>query len=287
MKVLIVGSEGQLGREFMKLYPDSIGTSHVPSKASYLPLENEDAIIKFLASERPDMVINCAALTNVDRCEKEREYAYKVNGLAVRFMTMKCNEIGAKFVHVSTDYVFDGIDGNYLESAPPNPVNYYGLSKLAGEQFAYSVKENLVIRTSGVFGYSNNFPLFVYKKLKSGETVSAIKGFYSPIHAKELALAVKRLIELQEEGIVNVAGERVSRMELASNIAEYFGMDRNLVRESDQVALLQAKRPFDSSLSIEKARKLIDFDFYTTKSNLEALRNSIKTMEKDIILDKL
>lgn len=280
MKMLIIGSEGQLGRELTKLYPDSIGTSHVPSKASYLQIENEDSIIKCLTSEKPDVVINCAALTNVDRCEKEREYAYKVNGLAVRYMAMKCKEIGAKLVHVSTDYVFDGIDGNYLENAPPNPVNYYGLSKLAGEQFAFSVRENLVIRTSGVFGYSNNFPLFVYKKLKSGETVSAIKGFYSPIHARELALAVKRLIELKEEGIVNVAGERVSRMEFALNIAEYFSLDENLVRESDQVPLLQAKRPFDSSLNIEKAIKLIDFDFYSTRSNLEALGHSIQAAEK-------
>ena len=282
MKTLIIGSEGQLGREFMKLYPDSIGTSHAPSKESYLPIENEDSIIMYLTSEEPDTVINCAALTNVDRCEKEKEYAYKVNGLAVRSMAMKCKEIGAKLVHISTDYVFDGTDGNYLENAPPNPVNYYGLSKLAGEQFAYSVKENLVIRTSGVFGYSNNFPLFVYKKLKSRETVSAIQGFYSPIHAKELALAVKRLIELREEGIVNVAGERVSRMEFALNIAEYFNLDRNLVRESNQVALLQAKRPFDSSLNIEKARRLIDFDFYSTRQNLEALRCSIQAVEEKI-----
>lgn len=282
MKTLIIGSEGQLGRELMKLYPDSIGTSHVPSKASYLPIENEDSIIKFLTSEEPDVVINCAALTNVDRCEKEKEYAYKVNGLAVRYMAMKCKEIGAKLVHISTDYVFDGTNGNYIENAPPNPVNYYGLSKLAGEQFAYSVKGNLVIRASGVFGYCNNFPLLVYKKLKSGETVGVIKGFYSPIHAKELALAVKKLIELKEEGIVNVAGERFSRMEFALNIAEYFGLDKKLVRESDQVALLQAKRPFDSSLNIEKARKLIDFDFYSTKSNLEALRYSIQAVEKQI-----
>ena len=158
MKTLIIGSEGQLGRELMKLYPDSIGTSHVPSKESYLPMEDEDAIIKFLTSEEPDVIINCAALTNVDRCEKEKEYAYRVNGLAVRSMAMKCREIEAKLVHISTDYVFDGTDGNYLENAPPNPVNYYGLSKLAGEQFAYSVKGNLVIRASGVFGYSNNFP---------------------------------------------------------------------------------------------------------------------------------
>ena len=160
MKTLIIGSEGQLGRDFMKLYPDSIGTSHVPSKESYLPMEDEDAIIKFLTSEEPDVIINCAALTNVDRCEKEKEYAYRVNGLAVRSMAMKCREIEAKLVHISTDYVFDGTDGNYLENAPPNPVNYYGLSKLAGEQFAYSVKGNLVIRASGVFGYSNNFLAF-------------------------------------------------------------------------------------------------------------------------------
>jgi dTDP-4-dehydrorhamnose reductase len=282
LKVLITGSEGQLGRELIKLYPDSVGTSHAPSKPSYLPVENQDAVVRFLASEKPDVVINCAALTNVDRCEKEKEYAYKINGLAVKYIAMKCSEIGAKLVHISTDYIFDGLDGNYLENAPPNPINYYGLSKLAGEHFASSANENLIVRTSGVFGHSNNFPLFVYKNLKNGEKVNAIRGFYSPIHAQNLALAVKRLIELDEKGIVNVAGERVSRMELASSIAEYFGLSKNLLNESDQVQLLQARRPFDSSLNINKAKKLIDFDFFSTKSNLEAFERSIKVAEKKI-----
>ncbi len=275
MKIVITGADGQLGRELMKLYPDAIGTSHDPSRMFYLPIENQDAIIKLLERERPDVVVNCAALTNVDRCEKEREYAYKVNGLAVRSMALECRRIGAKLVHISTDYVFDGTDGNYSEDFPTNPVNYYGLSKLAGEHFAFSGEENLVVRTSGVFGYSNNFPLFVYNKLKNGEVVKAIKGFYSPIHAENLAKAVKELIDLKEVGIINVAGERISRMDLALSIAEFFKLDKNLVTESDTVKLLQAKRPFDSSLNITKARKLIDFDFYTINSNLDALRRSI------------
>jgi len=280
MKILITGAEGQLGRELMKLYPDSVGTSHDHSKRLYLPLENHDAIVNLMASEEPDLVINCAALTNVDRCEKEREYAYRVNGLSVRFLAMKCREIGAKLVQISTDYIFDGTDGNYSEDTPPNPVNYYGLSKLAGEHFAFSGEENLVVRTSGVFGYSNNFPLFVYRKLKNGESISAIKGFYSPIHAENLAKAIKRLIELNESGIVNVAGQRISRMELALMIVEYFELDRDLISESDQVPLLQAKRPFDSSLNLDRAKELIDFDFYSTKSNLDALKRSIQTLGK-------
>lgn len=283
MKIVITGAEGQLGRELMKLYPDSIGTSHDHSKRLYLPLENHDAIVKLLASEKPDLVINSAALTNVDRCEKEREYAYRVNGLAVRHMALECRKIGARLVQISTDFIFDGTTGNYVENAPPNPINYYGLSKLASEHFALSSEENLVVRTSGVFGYSNNFPLFVYNKLKNGEVVNAIKGFYSPIHAENLAKAIEKLIDLKEVGIINVAGERVSRMELALGIAEYFGLDKNMITESDMVQPIKARRPFDSSLDITKAKRLIAFDFYTMRSNLEALRSSIDATDVQIL----
>lgn len=283
MKILITGAEGQLGRELMKLYPDSIGTSHDHSKRLYLPLENHDAIVKLLASEKPDLVINCAALTNVDRCEKEREYAYRVNGLAVKYLAQECRKIGARLVQISTDFIFDGTTGNYAENAPPNPINYYGLSKLASEHFALSSEENLVVRTSGVFGYSNNFPLFVYNKLKNGGVVNAIKGFYSPIHAENLAKAIKKLIDLKEVGIINVAGERVSRMELALGIAEYFGLDKNMITESDMVQPISTRRPFDSSLDITKAKRLIAFDFYTMRPNLEALRRSIDATEVQIL----
>lgn len=279
MKVLITGADGQLGRELRKLYPDAIGTSHDPSKMFYLQIEDQNAIIKLLERERPDVVVNCAALTNVDRCEKEKENAYKVNALAVRSLALECRRIGAKLVYISTDYVFDGIDGNYPEDASPNPVNYYGLSKLAGEHFAFSAEENLVVRTSGVFGYSNNFPLFAYNKLKNGEVVKAIEGFYSPIHAENLAKGVKKLIDLNEVGIINVAGERISRMTLALTIAEFFNYDKNLIAESDTVQNLQARRPFDSSLNITKARKLIYFDFYTINSNLHAFKRSIEKIE--------
>lgn len=279
MKVLITGADGQLGRELRKLYPDAIGTSHDPSNMFYLQIEDQNAVIKLLERERPDVVVNCAALTNVDRCEREKEYAYKVNGLAVRSLALECRRIGANLVHISTDYIFDGIDGNYREDASPNPVNYYGLSKLAGENFALSAEENLVVRTSGVFGYSNNFPLFAYNKLKNGEVVKAIKGFYSPIHAENLAKAVKKLIDLNEVGIINIAGERISRMNLALTIAAFFNYDKNLIAESDTVQNLQARRPFDSSLNITKARKLIDFDFYTINSNLHAFKRSIEEIE--------
>ncbi|MEM4067734.1 MAG: NAD(P)-dependent oxidoreductase [Candidatus Micrarchaeaceae archaeon] len=276
MKILILGSEGQLGRELLKLYPESYGTSHNPSKSNYLPIEQKGAVVNLIERKKPRVVINSAAITNVDRCEKEKNYAYSVNGLSVKYILKACQNIDAKLVHISTDYIFDGNEGNYAEDAHPNPINYYGLSKLIGETYANSCEGNLVIRTSGVFGYSNNFPLFAYRKLKNREVVNAIKGFYSPIHAKNLALAIKELIDKGEEGIVNVAGERVSRTQIAVTIAEYFGLDKSLVKESDQVPLLQAKRPFDSSLNIDKAKNLIDFDFYSLKTNLDAFQSSIK-----------
>ena len=119
--------------------------------------------------------------------------------------------------------------------------------------------------------------------MKNGEVVNAIKGFYSPIHAENLAKAIEKLIDLKEVGIINVAGERVSRMELALDIAEYFGLDKNMIAESDMVQPIKARRPFDSSLDITKAKRLIAFDFYTMRSNLEALRSSIDATDVQIL----
>ncbi|MUM65922.1 sugar nucleotide-binding protein [Acidianus infernus] len=266
MRVLLIGASGQLGIELNKLlskkyqvikvYNSSeIPDSHKMDITDFFRLED------FIIKTRPDVIINTAAMTDVDKCEVEREKAYKINAEAVKHMVRASRVVEAYFIHVSTDYVFDGTKGNYKEEDLPNPINYYGLTKLLGETFALSYDDSLVIRTSGVFRHKG-FPVYVYKTLKEGKTVFAYKGYYSPISARKLASAIEELLALRKTGLLNVAGERISRYELALKIKEKFNLSGE-VKEVDEVKGWTARRPFDSSLDSSNAKKILSVDFYS------------------------
>ncbi|BAB60062.1 dTDP-4-dehydrorhamnose reductase [Thermoplasma volcanium GSS1] len=272
--ILIFGHTGQLGRELLKLVPNAISGS-INGKRVDITDYSEIALLFSQAS--PDIVINSAAFTNVDRCEKEREKAYLVNAIGVRNIVKLCDKYNSKLIQISTDYVFNGERGNYKEDDIPDPINYYGYTKSIGDAYALSSDNTIVVRTSGVFGNANNFPLFVYNRLKAGLEVDVIKGYYSPIHANLLSKALYVLISKgTHRGIINIAGQRISRFDLATAIANRFGFDQKLIREVPDLKEMVARRPFDSSLDISYAKKLIDFDFYTLESNLNSFERSLK-----------
>jgi dTDP-4-dehydrorhamnose reductase len=274
-RILIIGAGGQLGRELANIYPDSDRLYHGIYGDDKVDIADSAALERKIYSLNPGIIINASALANVDRCEREREYAAKVNGYSVRTMVSCSRSLGIPFVHISTDYVFDGETGNYSEDSAPNPINYYGLSKLIGDIYADSYDDALIVRTSGVFGYTGNFPKFVYVNLREGKQVNAIPGYYSPIHARNLAHAIKILIDQRVRGIVNVAGERISRYDLAVHIADSFNLPMDLIRESGQVNSMNARRPYDSSLDISRAKSILDFDFFSVKSNLLAFSKTV------------
>lgn len=264
MRVLITGASGQLGVELSKLLSRKhdvikVYNSSEISDGYRLDLTDFPRLEDFLIRKRPDVVINSAALTDVDRCEVEKERAHKVNAETVRHMVRVGRVVDAYLIHVSTDYVFAGERGNYREEDTPNPVNYYGLSKLLGETYAMSYDDSLVVRTSGVFRHKG-FPVYVYKTLKEGKTLLAFNGFYSPISARRLAQAIEELVDLRKTGVLHVAGERVSRYELAMKIKEEFHLPGE-VREVNEIKGWIAKRPLDSSLDSSRARKLLSVDF--------------------------
>ncbi|MEM1649250.1 NAD(P)-dependent oxidoreductase, partial [Saccharolobus sp.] len=231
-----------------------------------LDLENFSQLEDFIIKKRPDVIINTASMTDVDKCEVERERAYRVNAEAVKHIVRASRVIEAYLIHIITDYVFDGQKGLYKEEDLPNPVNYYGLSKLLGETYALSYDDSLVVRTSGVFRHKG-YPVYVYKTLKEDKEVSAFKGYYSPISARKLAEAISELIQYRKTGILNVAGERISRVDLAMKIKDKFNLGGS-IKEVDYVKGWIAKRPFDSSLDISKAKKILSIDFYSLDENL-------------------
>ena len=264
-KILLFGSKGQLGSQLAMLLNKNynlIEITHADLDFNKFYMI-EDLILKNV----PDIVINCVAMTDVDRCEVEMENAYHVNAEAIKHIIRPMKIINSYFINISTDYVFNGLKGNYKEDDLPEPVNYYGLSKLLGDIYANSYDNSLIIRTSGVF-HNKGFPLFVYKNLKENNKINAIPGFYSPISAYNLAMAIKQIIPLNKTGILNIAGNRISRYELALKVAKLYNLKNNVDEKNID---MKAKRPFDSTLNIEKAKKLIDFNFYSTEENLKLM----------------
>ena len=273
MKVLVIGKDGQLGSELVKLIPSSMGTSRKDKSGIFLDLKNPNAIEDIILKEMPDVVINAAAYTDVDGCDNNRSSAYAINARAVRNIARACSVTGSYLIHVSTDYVFDGEKGNYREDDAPNPINYYGISKAIGEAYALSYDDSLVIRTSGVYGIKMNFPLFVAKTLRENGTVNCIDSYYSPIHATMLAEAIKELMEKRIYGILNVSGDRISRYDFALKIKEALKIETGTVRLAQDVPKLKARRPYDSSLDNGKALRMLSAKF-------NDMDRSIKYLEK-------
>ena len=271
MKVLVIGKDGQLGSELVRLFPSAMGTSRKDPGDAYLNLKDPGMIVRTISEYNPDVVINTAAQTNVDRCEEDKLDAYSVNAIAIRNMAKACSITGSYFIHVSTDYVFDGRNGNYSEEDVPNPINYYGISKIIGEAYAISYDNSLVIRTSGVYGVKMNFPLFVVKTLREGGTVNCIDSYYSPIHATMLAEAIKEVIVKSPDGILNISGRRISRYEFAFRIKDTLNIDTGTIDLSRSVPNIKARRPYDSSLDNERARSLLSTRFDDLNKSIEYL----------------
>ncbi len=267
-RTLIIGAGGQLGSSLLKVISNSVGAGHKTNIE--IDITDMDALSKLFQETHPDIVINAAAYTNVDKCEIEKSKAYRINAKAVMNIVKLCRHENVKMVHISTDYVFRGDKGMYKEEDEPDPINYYGFTKAIGDAFALSYDNSLIIRTSGIFGKSSNFPIFVYDKLSNGEKISVIDGYYSPIHANLLAKGIASVM-LDYNGILNIAGERISRYDLAMRIAKTFGFNDHLVERVSKIDSMIAARPYDSSLDITRAKQIIDFDFYSIDANLKEM----------------
>lgn len=280
-RIIIFGGAGQLGRSLLKVFPEAIPYYHSSYIFNNADITDIERLKKIFSSEEPEIIFNATAFTNVDLSESEKEIAFAVNSIGVRNLAFLCREYSAKLIHFSTDYVFSGLSGLYKEEAFPDPINYYGFSKSVGDAYALSLDSSLVIRTSGLFGYGKNFPIFVYDRLKEMQTVNVIEGFYSPITSDLLSQSVKYLIEnkVNISGILNIAGDRISRFQLSKVIAETFSLDSSGVRQVSSLTNLKAPRPYDSSLNITKAKSIIDFDFHSIIANMKSFHLMLESSQ--------
>ena len=198
-KILITGCNGQLGRAIRKEYVgrdvEFINTDVVEGEDIHaLDITNVDAVLKMVRETKPEVIINCAAHTNVDACEKQWDAAYRINAIGPRNLSIAANEVDAKMIHVSIDYVFEG-NGNrpYTEFDTPNPVSAYGKTKLEGEKFVKEfAKKHFIFRTAWLYGDGKNFVktmLGLSEKYDEVNVVCDQQG--SPTSAAELARVIR------------------------------------------------------------------------------------------------
>ncbi|MBN1234724.1 MAG: dTDP-4-dehydrorhamnose reductase [Methanotrichaceae archaeon] len=211
--------------------------------------------VDLIRSLKPQYIVLTAAMTNVDACESDRIAAWKANALGPKNVALAARDIGAKLIHVSTDYVFDGERGMYREDDPTSPINYYGESKLAGESAVQDILEDYVIaRTSVLYGWNPsrlNFVTWAVQEMGRGNKINIVNDQYnSPTLSSNLADMILSLKD--ETGIFHTAGsERISRYDFSLKIARAFGLDESLIIPISSDALnWKARRPRDSSLDI-------------------------------------
>ncbi len=204
MKILITGANGQLGRELTKQYKDKKDIHLILTGSSDLDITNLKLVNKFVNERKPDVIINCAALTAVDKCETEIDMAYRINTLGPKNLAAAANGIGAEIVQVSTDYVFGGnINKPIIEFDEVNPQTVYGKTKLAGELLVKSQNpKHYIVRTAWLYGDGNNFVKTMLALSKTNSTLKVVndqKG--TPTSTVDLARVIIKLVEDKNYGL--------------------------------------------------------------------------------------
>lgn len=293
MRILITGSKGQLGNELQDIIKkgyseigevsEEIKNSEVfPLDIDELDITNLEDVKKVLNKIKPDVVINCAAATNVDGCETNQDLAFKINAIGPRNLSMVCDEIGAKIVQVSTDYVFSGKGENPLsEYEIPAPYSVYGKTKLKGEEYVKDFSSKFfIIRTAWLYGYVGKN--FVYTMRTLGETKESLnvvddqRG--NPTNANDLAHHILKLIETEEYGVYHCTGQgECSWFEFASLIMELSNRNCKVNPCTSEEFKTAAKRPEYSSLDNMMLRATVGDEMRDWKTALEMFIKNLET----------
>lgn len=287
MKYLISGAGGQLGREWVRLLDESTGGDEFTAlKHSDFDITDRDSIKKTIKHEKPDVLINCAAYTDVDGAENDREKADLINHTAVKNLAEECADAGIKLVHYSTDYVFPGKeeDGQtypdgYPEDAETDPVNVYGKTKLAGEQaLKQATDDYLLIRVSWLCGSDGkNFVKTMLRLGSERNEVSVVDDQTgSPAFTFDVVEKTRELIQKGKTGTYHISSDgKITWADFAEEIFEQAGMDVTVNRVTSEEFKTVAKRPAFSLLS---KRKIADEGLTPVpwKSGLSELLNRLK-----------
>lgn len=264
MRIVLTGSTGLLGQAVRDRVTDHeiVPTFHTgPADGAVMPVEEADRVAEVVQDLAPDWILHAAAWSDVDGCENDPEQAEAVNVRGTVNLADAAETAGARVLLVSTDYVFDGEQGGYVESDPTDPINVYGRTKADAERRLLDrMPSAIVARPSVIYGpHAPNFVTWVAETLQAGDPVDLVEDQrVSPTYAPHLADQLISLMEADASGIYHTAGaDSWTRLEMGRQIADLFDLDPDLVRPSRMADLdWDAPRPRDTSLDVSKVAEI-------------------------------
>lgn len=309
MKILITGSNGLLGQKLVYKLRNDAGHTCIATARGENRLVKQDGYIyeslditdkknveAVFEKHLPDVIINTAAMTNVDACETEKETCWLMNTTAVEHQVNTLQDLKNKnanynphFIHLSTDFIFDGTHGPLDESEKPNPLSYYAESKLAAEKIVTeSSLDWAIARTVLVYGIVDNMSrsnivLWVKSNLEQGKIINVVDDqFRTPTLAEDLADGCILIAKKRATGIYNISGKDFySILELANVVADYYGLDKNLIKPSKSADIKQpAKRPPITGFIIDKAINDLGYNPHSFVEGIKILEDQIKEIKK-------
>ncbi|RAJ83536.1 dTDP-4-dehydrorhamnose reductase [Chitinophaga dinghuensis] len=297
MNVLITGSNGLLGQHLIPLFlqdkqfnviATGRGPNRIPERDNYIyeaaNLRTPGAAANLIDKYKPEIIIHCAAMTQVDECEKNKDACWDMNVGVTRYLVQAAEKVNAYFLFISTDFVFDGLKGPYTEEDLVNPINYYGTSKVAAERIVHNSKLTWAIaRTVLVYGVAtdaqrSNMITWVKNNLQQQKKIKVVDDqFRTPTLCQDLAIGCKLIVDKKATGIFNISGnETLSPYDMAIKTADYFNLDTNFIEKISSKSLSQpAARPAKTGLVTEKAEKELGYNPHTFAEGLEIVAGEL------------
>jgi dTDP-4-dehydrorhamnose reductase len=302
IKILVTGSNGLLGQkltevilsdEELELVATGKGPDRFPQNGKYdyaeLDVSDSGQVQEVLRRYKPDVLIHAAAMTNVDECENRKEECWTANVESVKNLISACEHLNTHFIHLSTDFIFDGEDGPYTEEAEPHPVSYYGLTKLEAEKLIKASSCSwTILRTIIVYGIVNdmsrsNIVLWAKGALEKGLPINVVNDQWRmPTLAEDLAACCILAAKKKHQGVYNASGkDMMSIIELVEKVADYWNLDKSLITPISSASLNQAaRRPKRTGFILDKTINDLGYQPHSFLEGLSIVDKQLRAAAK-------